>query len=177
MATCKFVNDSGTSPSPKKPPETKKDTVVRGKAVTGLVTPASKAWKVVGLEPNLAYMADRDYNIKKFPKEMGGGHVVIRDSGQINDWVPNGQLTLAKDATLYACMLVKINDEQKISDKQLDALAADGWKFVEEPFETTTPDTSWTWQVWKRDFKKGPINPALPKEFASFRTHVIYVVK
>jgi len=156
----------------------KKADVVRGKPVTGLLTPASKAWKVVGLEPNLAYISDRDYHIKKYPKEMGGGHVVIRDSGQVNDWVQKGQLTLAKDATLYVAMLVNADGKDVLTKKQLDAMEADGWTFLEEPFETTTPDKSWDWKVAKKSIKKGEVElPLPPKEFLFFRTHVIYVFK
>jgi hypothetical protein len=162
----------------KKPADPKQAKVVRGKPVTGLLTPASKAWKVVGVEPNLAYISDRDYNIKKYPKEMAGGHVVIRDSGQIADWVQKGQLTLAKDATLYVAMLVNADGKDILSKAQLDAMAADGWTFLKEPFETTTPDKSWDWKVAKKSIQKGEVElPLPPKEFLFFRTHVIYVFK
>jgi hypothetical protein len=181
MGSCKLAGDApagkGTAAKPATKPAEKKAAVVRGQAVTGLVTPAARDWKVVGLVPKLAYIADRDYAILKFPKEMEGGHVVIRDSGQVNNWVQKGQLTLAKDATLYAAMLVKVNNDVKVSDTQLKAMEADGWTFLKEPFDTTTPDTSWTWKVAKKSFPTGELNPALPNEFRSFATHVIYVVK
>ena len=175
MATCKFVSDTGT-PS-KKPPMIKKETVVRGKAAEGLVTSKVPNWKVVGLTPNLAYISDRDYAIKKFPKEMDGGHVVVRDSGQINDWVQKGQLALAKDATLYVSMLVNVDGKDIVSKKQLDAMANDGWTFLKEPFESTTPDKSWQWKVASKPLQKGEVELPLPKEFLSFRTHAIYVFK
>jgi hypothetical protein len=157
---------------------TKRPAVVRGKAVTGVLTPANKTWKVVGLEVDLAYISDRDYSIKKYPKEMEGGHVVIRDSGRIGDWVQKGQLTLAKDATLYVAMLVNADGKDILSKAQLDAMAADGWTFLKEPFETTTPDKSWDWKVARRAIKAGEVElPLPPREFPFFRTHVIYVFK
>jgi hypothetical protein len=181
MGMCKVAGDAGTAPAPKKTADKKmpekKAEVVRGGPVEGLVTPTVRNWKVVGLVPKLAYIADRDYTILKYPKEMEDGHVVIRDSGQVNNWVQKGQLTLAKDATLYAAMLVKINDAEKVTQKQLDAMAADGWTILTEPFETTSPDTSWAWRVTKKKFSKGDVNPALPKEFPSYVTHAIYVFK
>jgi hypothetical protein len=140
--------------------------------------PGLPTWKVVGLEPNLAYISDRDYIIKKYPKEMEGGHVVIRDSGRIGDWVQKGQLTLAKDATLYVAMLVNADGKDILSKAQLDAMAAGGWTFLKEPFETTTPDKSWDWKVAKKSIKKGEVElPLPPQEFLFFRTHVIYVFK
>lgn len=151
--------------------------VNRGKPVTGLVTTANKAWKVVGFESNLAYIADRDYHITKYPKVMDGGHAVIRDSGQINDWAQKGQMTLGRDATLYVAMLVNVDGREVLSRKQLDAMAADGWTFLKEPFETTTPDKTWTWQVAKKPVTKGEVELPLPKEFLFFRTHVIYVFR
>ncbi|MSR54585.1 MAG: hypothetical protein EXS09_15040 [Gemmataceae bacterium] len=176
MGMCSIAKDAGSIP-PIKPIDKKKDLVVRGKPATGQVTPKSPEWKVVGLVPNLAYMSDREYAIKKYPKEMDGGHVVIRDSQQVKNWVQGAQLTLAKAATLYAAMLVKIDGEDQVSEKQLEAMAADGWEFLKEPFETTTPDKSWTWRVAKKKFEKGPFNPALPKEFLFYATHAIYLVK
>lgn len=160
-----------------KPIEKKKDLSVRGKPATGLVTAKFSDWKVVTLVPNLAYISDRDYAIKKYPAEMDGGHVVIRDSQQVKNWVQDAQLSLEKDATFYAAMLVKVDGVEKVTEKQLDAMAADGWEFLKEPFETTTPDKSWVWKVAKKNFEKGPFNPALPKEFLFYVTHAIYVVK
>lgn len=52
-------------------------------------------------------------------------------------------------------MLVNTDGKDILTKKQLDAMAADGWTFLKEPFETTTPDKSWDWQVAKKPVKKG----------------------
>jgi hypothetical protein len=75
-------------------------------------------------------------------------------------------------------MLVNADGKDILSKSQLDAMAADGWTFLKEPFETTTPDKSWDWKVAKKAIKEGEVElPLPPREFLFFRTHVIYVFK
>jgi hypothetical protein len=110
------------------------------------------------------------------PKELVGGHLVVRNSGTVNDWLPADVITAEKSCTAYVALMVRFNNEQRLSPKDIQAFVADGWKLVNEPFSIATPER-WEWQVLSKTFEKGTIAMKWPKDVRPVRTQMIFVFK
>jgi hypothetical protein len=157
-----------------KPPALK---LVRGSPAKGVIETAG-TWKVVELEENLMWLADREYAIRKFPKELHGGHVVVREAGQHGQWLQSGKVILEKNATVYLALMTQYLGKEKVTAAQLDLLEKDGWKLLSDGFETTYPgDENWRWRVLRRTVERGPVNLELPKGFGFYNTGAIFIFK
>jgi hypothetical protein len=130
--------------------------VVRGKAAEGLVRVSNREWKIVEAVPNLAYITDRDYAITKLPKGMRGAHVVIRDSGRVENWIRTGEVIAERECTAYAAiMVVTMEGMRTISEAQEESLKGDGWQLLNEPFATVGASK---WILLTRNVSKGEVS-------------------
>ncbi len=151
--------------------------MVRGRPVKGLVNDKGDA-TFVELVDNVMFLSRRDYYISKFPKEMAGGHMLLRADDQANRWLTPGQLTLAKDAMAYVAIVTRAGGKERISGRQLAMFFNDGWKLAEGKFETTSPEgENWRWEILRKKIEKGPLSLTLPKGIGTFDTPVIYFFK
>ena len=141
-----------------------------------MVTVQKDNYQAVVAAPNIAYLSDRDYLMSKLPKEMLNGHLLVRDSGQVNDWLPAAAISVEKPCKAYVAIMVKYLDEQRISANQLDAFVADGWTLVKEPFAVATGER-WEWRVLSIPIEKGPVALKLPPAIRRFRTQAVFVFK
>ncbi len=120
-----------------------------------------------------------EYVLSIVPKEMVGGTLVVRGSGEQARWLPDLALEAKKKGTVYAILRVKYAGQEKFGELAEAQLKKDGWKEVEGKVATTQPEgEKWEWKAFETSIEKGVILLRLDHlEWSKNATGVLFVVK
>jgi hypothetical protein len=117
--------------------------------------------------------SDKGYFLTHLPKEIAGGTMLVRGSGDEN-WPAPATLTALADCTAYALIRSKYLGKETVGEVSLAKLEREGWTRLDGKTAVTFPNgEGWQWVVLKKRVTRGPV--ALPGEGA--RTPVILVFK
>ena len=126
-------------------------------------------------EPGAKYLTDRGYAIKTLPAAAEGGTLILHDTRGPASWLEPKSLTLTKDCTAYVAIQTKMNERNLVGGDQLEQLGKDGWKPVDDTFETTTAGTEvWAWKMLSKPLKKGELDLGTT---INLRTPLIFIFK
>lgn len=122
---------------------------------------------------------DRDYRLAALPKEMVGGTLLTRNSGELRQWLPSGALKAKMDVTAYAIVMVKYLGKDKFDEERQKLLVKEGWEEVERKVQTTFPSgEGWEWKAYKMDVEEGDIVLQLTDlSWEKHGTNVLYLFK
>jgi hypothetical protein len=139
-------------------------------------------WSLSSANVGTKILSDKTYTISDLPKEMEGGTLVCRSSGEFNKWLPASSLKSKVDVTAYAMIRVKIlgkGTKRVFSDMSMKNLAEDGWMEIDGKVGTTFPSAEgWEWKAFKKDVDAGDIVLKLNKlGWEKNGTTVVFIFK
>jgi hypothetical protein len=121
----------------------------------------------------------KEYYLTAVPKQMAGGTLVVRGSGEYGGWLPGSSLKAKKDATVFAVVRVMYGKEEKFGELAQSLLMKDGWKEVRGKVATSYPkNEEWQWKAFAIDVNKGEINLRLKNlDWENHATGIFFVVR
>jgi hypothetical protein len=126
-------------------------------------------------EPGAKYLTDRGYAIKTLPAVAEGGTLILHDTGGPASWLEPKSLTLTRECTVFVAIQTKMNERNLVAGNQLGELGKDGWKPVDDTFETTTAGKEvWVWKMFSKSLKKGELDLATT---INLRAPLIFIFK
>jgi hypothetical protein len=107
----------------------------------------------------VAYLGDRDYLVRTYPKEMHRAVLLARPAEQLREWLPPFKVIVSRDCTAYVAIMWEYNGKVEAPETFFDRLQDEGWTLVEGPFDVTSPGGElWKWKVVKKQIKKGEVD-------------------
>ncbi len=109
------------------------------------------------------FLTDRRYHILKLPRGIRSGTLIIRNSNEVEKWLPAKQLVAKKDCQVFVAIQTGRNREVRVPNDLVKQMNDSGWKATKGSFVTTSADKEiWTWAVFSRDVKEGPVDLKAP---------------
>ena len=144
------------------------------------MTDKAGKWLLKEAKVGTRMFTDRtEYLLSVVPKEMVGGTLIVRGSGEQEGWLPSLAIEAKKKGTVYAIIRVKYAGQEKFGELAEALLKKDGWKEVEGKVATTEPvGEKWEWKAFETSVKEGAIILRLANlEWSNNATGVLFVVK
>jgi hypothetical protein len=138
---------------------------------------ASPNWIFKEAKVGTDVWSDKGYFFSIVPKEMEGGSLVVRGSGQQQQWLPPATITAIQDCSAYVMLRTKYLGKEELGESTFVKLANEGWKEVDEKASVTFPNgENWQWKVFKKAVSKGPIDLSL-QTVSWGRHHALFIFK
>jgi len=108
------------------------------------VSPES-GWKLGAVTNGSPFYLDRAYHITSLPKEMEGGHIILRPLGPRGSrkhrpprlWLEKDTVRVTRPCTIYLAVGAIFSGKELVSPRKLKNMERNGWKRVAGVFETT----------------------------------------
>ena len=127
------------------------------------------------LSQGAVYLADRDYLVVTYPRELAGSTMVVRPADRHGDWLQALKVSVSRDCTIYAAIRWEYNGEVRANEAFFNKLAGAGWTPVQGRFEVTQPaNEDWKWKVLKKQIKKGGVDVSRDIDA---KVHVVFLFK
>jgi TolB-like protein len=138
-------------------------------------TPAT--WILKEAKRGLQVWSDKAYVWTALPKEIVGGTVLWRPTGQAG-WVQPGAVTALKDCKCYALVQWKYMDRIEIDEITFAQFAKDGWEEVDGDLKMNFPGgEDWRWKALRKEVPEGDVILQLDHVNFGDRRTVIFVFK
>lgn len=137
------------------------------------LTPKAKV-KLTYTRTRIPFLTDRKYAIRKLPRGVFGGSLVLRNSGQSNGWLDGKQLVAKKACTAFVAVQIGRNGKLLVPADLDKKMKADGWKPLKGFLTTSPAKEAWSWLTFSRPITKGPVK--LPNS-AKLRTNMVFMFK
>ena len=122
-------------------------------------------------------VSDRNYQIISLPREVLGGTLVQRHSGDSDQWLPPGAVKVRQDGTVYALVRWKYLGKAQLNEVAFTNLERDGWTEVDGKVATSFPSgEDWRWKALKKQVIEGDTNLQL-KTLSWQKCQVLFVFK
>lgn len=111
--------------------------------------------KISTLTTGCLLKSDRPYKVVQIPSKMAGAFYLLRDT-TAGDTGLNGEVVATVDCTVYVAVISKWIGKVLVSDAAFRKLEEQGWKPIDDVFESTTTGTEeWRWRVVSKPIKAG----------------------
>ena len=99
--------------------------------------------------------SDRPYKVIQIPSKMVGAAYLLRDSVAANTGL-KGEVVATADCTAYVAVMWNWIGNVMVPDNAFHRLEEQGWKPIDDIFESTTTGTEkWLWRVLSKPIKAG----------------------
>ena len=137
---------------------------------------ASPNWIFKVAKTSTQIWSDKPYMLTFLPKEVVGGSLLLRDSGQ-TDWFPGGSVTALKDCHAYVLIRWKYLGKEEVGEVTFTKFEREGWEEVDGKTSVNFPGgEDWQWKVLKKPVSAGDV--ILPLETINWgKIPAIFVFK
>jgi hypothetical protein len=126
--------------------------------VVAFVGKPAAGWALREARAGTVLFSDRGYKIGDLSKDLAGGTLFVRGSGENRNWLKEKTIVAQNDGNLHVLVRWKFNGREELDAATLAKFAEEGWEELSIKFISSPKGEDWQWKIFQKGIKKGEID-------------------